>query len=438
MAWPGPVVLRARKRPTAGRCFILVFVLGSASAGSAAAASPEDAASAAVETGGSDGLTADEAVERALARPVLDEIAEGAIGALRADAVKERQWPNPEVGYSREQVFGTGGGAQDFGMVSQEFDLSGRRELRGAAAERRAGSVAWLEDARLQEIEAAVRLRFYELLVAQRAGDATGMWIRLIERALAAVSRREAGGDASAYDRWRLERELANAVAVLAEHGAEAERAWALLAALLGEAGGGPPTASGILIPEPRQLDETVRTAIERRPDIRALDESAAAAELEIEASGRWWVPQFELGVGWTGIDSGAGRADGYVLGLTLAVPLFDRHEGERLRAEAEALRVRGVRDLLVAETLAGAAARAAEVRRLVEAAVRFREEAVAHSAELIGAAELGFAAGEVSIIELLDAYRGARDDKLTALDLEFAARVARIRLDLLLGGSVP
>ena len=41
-----------------------------------------------------------------------------------------------------------------------------------------------------------------------------------------------------------------------------------------------------------------------------------------------------------------------------------------------------------------------------------------------------------VGILELLDAYRGGLQDEMTALDLELAARHARIELDFVTGGN--
>ena len=49
-----------------------------------------------------------------------------------------------------------------------------------------------------------------------------------------------------------------------------------------------------------------------------------------------------------------------------------------------------------------------------------------------------GHAGGEFTLLELLDAYRGATDDALRALELAHAARTARIELDRLSGSGLP
>jgi cobalt-zinc-cadmium efflux system outer membrane protein len=71
---------------------------------------------------------------------------------------------------------------------------------------------------------------------------------------------------------------------------------------------------------------------------------------------------------------------------------------------------------------------------QLIAAAERYRREAVAPSADLVRIAEAAYRAGESTVLELLDAYKGALEAETTALDLEGKARDARIELDQLTG----
>ena len=48
------------------------------------------------------------------------------------------------------------------------------------------------------------------------------------------------------------------------------------------------------------------------------------------------------------------------------------------------------------------------------------------------------FRSGESSLLELLDAYKGALEAETTALDLEWKARLARIEIDQLTGNLAP
>ncbi len=73
-----------------------------------------------------------------------------------------------------------------------------------------------------------------------------------------------------------------------------------------------------------------------------------------------------------------------------------------------------------------------------MRAARRFREDARAASADLVRIATAGYQGGEMTLLELLDAYRGAGDDELTALDLDQAARRARVELDRATAADAP
>lgn len=124
--------------------------------------------------------------------------------------------------------------------------------------------------------------------------------------------------------------------------------------------------------------------------------------------------------------------------GASLALPLWDHSSGQARVAEGEARLARARRDLLDSEIqgkLIGARAEAVQLRR---AASEFRQRTEAASGDLVRIAAAGYSGGELGLLELLDAYRGAADDALMALDLALGARKARIELDQMTGGGVP
>lgn len=409
-------------KPMVARFCVLVALGSSHAAAEEALASP---------------LDEHEAVSRALGRTAL-------MGAIEAqNDVQDGQrrvvsaYPNPEIGYMREQTFGAGGTREDYLSLSQTIDLGNRRGLRGDAAEAGAGAVRQEAEAQRHDLAAEARMRFYQVLHEQERVKSLEGWTARIDEALLIVSRREASGDAATYDRRRLEREHAVADGRLETERANLEKTRARMAAMVGR-----PVilVTGILLPEgePPELP-TLQAAARMRPELVALDRRLDAASLEREAAERWWVPDLRLEAGWKGVDLGSqGRTDGFLFGASLAVPLWDQSSGQAQVAGGEGRLARARRDLLEAEIegeLRGARTQVVQLRR---AAAQFRQRAEAASGDLVRIATAGYGGGELGLLELLDAYRGAADDALMALDMALGARRARIELDRMTGEGTP
>lgn len=384
-------------------------------------------------------LDEEEAVRRALARPALGDELRARVELSRADELAARRWPNPEVSWAHEEVRPGGGERerQDLAVLSQRFDLSGRRALRGDAAARRveaAGAEAAL--VRL-EVEAETRRVFASVLAGERRVAILRDASDRLARVVAAVTRRATSGDVAGYDRRRVERERVTALARLdVEEGALA-RSRARLAALVGAVD---PTAPfevrGALAAAAPPPSETFADGVAARPDLKALELEARAAELEARAAGRWRVPEVELGGGLKSVDAGAGRGAGFAAAITIPLPLFSRDQDERLRGDARGRAARARLALALESARAEVAGLHAEATRLAGAAARLRESAAADSAALLGTAEAAYRGGEVGVLELLDAYRATVEADLALADLDLAARRARIELDRSSGGA--
>jgi cobalt-zinc-cadmium efflux system outer membrane protein len=88
----------------------------------------------------------------------------------------------------------------------------------------------------------------------------------------------------------------------------------------------------------------------------------------------------------------------------------------------------------VLSEAMGEARGLRAQVVGLSEAARSFRRDAVGTSEDLARTAEAAYRAGEVGVLELLDAWRSVLDASVQVLELEVAARRARIELDRTVG----
>ncbi|MCM2314382.1 MAG: TolC family protein, partial [Thermoanaerobaculia bacterium] len=306
----------------------------------------------------------------------------------------------------------------------QTFELGGRG-LRISAARTR-GEAAENEIAQLRlDVARDTRLAFYELLAAQRSVERLGRWGERIREGSATIEALQRGGEVSGYDRRRAERERLTVDARLRTERARLAGARERLAALTG-LDPGDLTASGQLLPDDAPDLATLLQALEARPDIRAEALRAEAAGLERRAAGRWWLPSTELTAGQKTLGD---SSEGTVLGVALSIPLFDRNQAAGLTAGADERATKARREILVARAIGEVRARAAEERELRESAVAFRESASASSEALVEIAVVAYRAGEVGILELLDAFRSAIDTDTELIDLELRARIAAIEL---------
>jgi cobalt-zinc-cadmium efflux system outer membrane protein len=396
-------------------------------------------AAVAAEVAPTERLSEAEAVRRALARPAVAAVAEGEAQVARGEAEAAARWANPELGWSREQTLrGPGATTEDYVSLSQAFDLSGGRGLRAEAGARRVRAVASAGETRVLEVAAEARHRFHELLYHQELARAAEAWAHRVEETTATLERRAAAGDVARYDVKRLERERATARSRLRAEGVALDAARQRLAAVMGENGDVAAwTVEGPLLPDvpPGDADELI-ARLASRPDVRELEDEAAAAEAEARAAGRGWIPEVRVTGGVKTAEAGGERATGFLAGVSLPVPVANRRQGEAAAASARARVAVAKRELLLSEAGGQVRARIRQTILLSEAAQQLRREALATSQEVARTAEAAYFGGEVGILELLDAHRGVYESAVQVVELEAAARRAAIELERLTGGA--
>lgn len=381
-------------------------------------------------------LTEADAVRLGLARSDLSALERGAVEAAEADALAAGLPPNPTLGYSRESARRGAGATEQTWQIAQSFDVSGRRGLRREAAGRRVEVANAGNAQRRHEIAAEIRYRFHEVLLKQETISATEAWIRRFTRVEGIVDKLARRGEASGYDRRRLAREGQTAQARLSVEQADLERARERLAALIGTPGAPLDPVSGVLPPAGLAALEHALAGLERRPDLQALARRAEAADLDGQAAARGWLPDVTVGVGPKYTDVGMGRDTSTVITLSVPLPVFDRQQAGERRAIADARHARSEYALTRARAEGDLRGLHRQAERLGAAAADYRTRAVGGSAALLRIAEAAYQGGESTLLELLDAYRGALDAEITALDLEWKARQARIEYDLLTGSA--
>ncbi len=365
------------------------------------------------------------AVHRALARVDLAERNEAELTAATGRTRASAAYLNPTLSYLREQTYGPYGTGEDYLSIAQTVDLGNRFGLRRRAGKQREQAVRHQAEARALEIVTDARHRFYTSLYGAQREQVLLEWRAQLDDALRVVSLREQHGDAALYDRRRLERERVMVEGLIEREHIHNEANKGLLGAMLGLS---PEQARRLALQGPLLPDSSQPDADSAHPAEQALAAHQRAAHGDALAARRLKVPDLRIEGGWKGVAlQSGGRTDGFLLSGTLQVPLWDHGKGQQQLATGEAHGLHAQQQAL-ALTLRGdrdAYRNAANAFRELAVAQRARTSAL--STDLRRMAHAGYQGGELSILELLDAYRGALEDELAVLELEHAARTATI-----------
>ncbi|WP_074471249.1 TolC family protein [Thiohalorhabdus denitrificans] len=373
-------------------------------------------------------------IERALSlseeyAPLQREL-QAEVELAESRALEASLWPNPRLNLSQERFSADGSETtQRFYSLSQEFDLSGQRGLRTRAARARAEGVRRGNTWTRLEHRARVRERFFVVLAQRRRVAALQESLERLDRVAGIVAERRRAGAASGYDQRRLEREGAALRAQLRQARAERARAWSALRALLPESASLPEKVAGTLRPGEVASLARYREALNRRADLRRLQAEARAAGLSRRAANRAWIPDPTVGLGYTTVDQPGAEGGGPLLELAFPMPVFDRGQAQAAAASARQTRAEARYRRLLEQARARVGGLWRQTRELDEATTEFRQQALAKSREVTEIAETAYRAGELGILELLDAYRGQLDARLRALEMARAARASWIDL---------
>lgn len=382
-----------------------------------------------------DTLTEPEAISRALQRPPVQAMANARVAAAQGAVSEAGRWPNPVVSVAQEEVDEPGGTATErVYQISQSFDFSGRRQLGRQAAGLRLESARAGSQAGQQGIVQEARQAFADLLYQQRRVEALRQWQERLRQSADVVTRLARAGEAAGFDRRRLQLELHQAISRHEQARADLVASQHRLAGLTGVDNALTLSATGDLLPAATPPAPGLQAQLPQRADLKALAAEAEAVALDSRAAGREWLPDLTVGVGRKQVDTPTGSGDGLALSVSMPIPLLNQGGARRSRLAAEADTLRAERELRHQEAAAQLQGQWQQLERLREEALRFRRDALQNAQELSRIAATAYRAGEVGVLELLDAYRSELSASQDALDLEHRAQRARIELDALAG----
>lgn len=359
------------------------------------------------------------------------------VAVARAEAVAAGLLPNPTLDLAREQVFLTGGPAEENRLALRApLLLGGKRELRQAMAEFGIEAAEARASQQILALSHAFRLAFARAARQEAASGVLAGGLATYHRLERIAEARRQAGEGAGYDvlRLRLARSVMEARQTDAETQAGEERG--RLAGLLGRPLEGPlqPAASGSVPESPALVD----WALARRADLLALrsDQARAKTALILAERTRW--PDPELALGFKQTNEPTVQGLGYTAGLAWPLPIFDRAQGAEASARAELARLEAEEAALAARLRVEIPTLRSALAARLGAAERFEREVLARLPEVVRVAEVAYREGDQGVGPLLEAHQAALDARLHALDLTLQARTTRLELERLIGSPLP
>lgn len=373
-----------------------------------------------------DRLTEQAAIDRALAREGIAARDDAERDGAAAAAAAVTRLDNPQLVVTRESA----GGEREWQVgVIQPIDLSGQRGALRRAAGIEAKAVAQDVRWRRAELIAETRRSYVGCSVLGAELEVWQQFARNLAEARRIAEARANAGDTAVYDLRRARVALSSAEAELRLAEGKRKAGCARLAALTGAAD---PQIPPDAITELRSADSAGQ-----RPDLAAQEQRVLAAAQRVNAARRALWPQLSLGAGVKRVEDQTGAAHGPTISVGVTLPIFN--SGGAAVAEAEARQRALEADLLIARRNVQAEQQAASIR-----AVAARDAAVGAARARDDAGRLGtiastaYQAGEIGVVELLDAFEAQRDAELSVIGHARRAAEAVVEFDLATGRTYP
>lgn len=405
--------IRTQKRPIVGRCFAGILSIPLL----AGIVSAQD-------------LTAEDAVTLALSNAENRILVEAPVQRAEGTLTSLQTWRNPTLSVEREGESGLGGdGSETSIMVEREFDVSGRRALQANGARSDVLAAQFNGLVTQADLRAETLSAFYGVVAAEAELATVEALQEQLASLEAATRQRVTAGDASQLDLERVRQETLALPSLISETRIEAQSARDRLFIVTASERALSAPIAGQLIPDASALATANPT--EQSARVAALEAEAQGARLREEAASRF-TPDVSVGVGLRHTE-GMGGETGVLVGASVPLPLFDRNQGERQSAAADArlaeARLRRERRRIEGEVTM-LRRRAVALHR---SAVTYEAEALTSARDLRRIALVSYRAGEIGALEAIDATRAAHEAELRAISLKHRAREAFIALDALL-----
>lgn len=351
------------------------------------------------------------------------------IATAKASEIISAALPNPVMSLD---VYELGGKTNNNGVgpatsvrIDQLIQTAGKRQVKIESSQ--LATQATEEDLydALRTFSNAVRKSFYSLLLAQKTYDFASDNVSHYQSLLRANQLRLDLGDISVSDFLRIKVETSKARSDLDKSLALLDQARSDLAVLLAWPDDAMRFKAEDQWPKPTEIgqsrgrDALFSKALELRPDLKAAKLRIEQAQRDLSLSRKQVIPDVTVG-GYYQHDPGNIDLNTFGVGLQVPLPVFYRNQGEIDQAAVKLSNAMLQLDQAEQSIRADVVSAHAAWKSSTLVAKRFESEILDDVRKVREAAELSFAKGATSIIDLIEAernYKNTMMDYYTALN---------------------
>lgn len=355
----------------------------------------------------------------------------------QGEAIQYKSYPNPEISVNSEQLnAGSINYEETTYMLSQPVELLGQPFLRNRSASKsQKAAELQLEYDRLRLL-AQVKSLYAEYWQLSKKLDIYNQALKVIRKARKSATARQAEGTFSGLQVQRFNVELSRYKKQRDQVQLNLKDTGDRLATYLfseQELDKQILVSDSLMVTPINLRDQTlIKYALANRADLIALKHMVDASELKYKVENRDRLPDLNIDIGYKEQSDGV---EGFVIGGSLNIPIFDRNRGSVTKTRAES-RSRKTQLTLQKQ----------EIRNQVETAYQRVElildqwrsiEENAFQASMLGVARDAYRQGRYSLVELLDATRAYVDGQTMIYETIAEYNQAIFELDLQSAGRI-
>jgi len=356
--------------------------------------------------------------------------ADARIQAARGQWVQDGLYPNPKLIYKGDEIGNNGKAGFQGAGVSQEFITAKKRQLSQFSDAHIVQQAEQEYAAQEFRVRNDVRLAFYEVLLAQRAGELMAELQRTTEASAKAARELHKAQETSRIDVLQSSVEVDMAGIQIARAHNSYQAAWRKLTAVVGMPDLAPTSLAGDIREglQPFAWEESLTRLLGGSPQLAAARSRQQAAAWAVQRAYAERHPNVEVEV--SALHDNATSYDVASVNVGLPLPVFNRNQGNIQSAEGELRAAQAEIERIALELrqrLASVFERYANAREQVD---RYEQKILPNAKESLALVAKGYQAGETSILALLLAQRTYLQAQSAHLEALRELRASSVLLD--------